>query len=118
MATLGIDLALAAKVVWVVVVVVSTEALWVGRRGFDDASVIVYAYFQILGPQGGSMELLQEVRHATGDHPAHTISRENCLGVITVSEQVIKAILIKGAMGSDHHPGLVGMHTHKVLGFR
>lgn len=63
-ATLGIDLALAAKVAWVVVVVVSTKALWVGRRGFDDASVIVYAYFQILGPQGGSMELLQEVRHA------------------------------------------------------
>lgn len=34
-----------------------------GVVGFDDAGVVVDAHLQVFGPQGGVVQLLQEIRH-------------------------------------------------------
>lgn len=45
----------------------SSEALlaWlaVGVAGFNGTCIVVYSHFQVLGPQGSSMQLVQKIRH-------------------------------------------------------
>lgn len=48
--------------------------------GFDDACVVVDAHLQVFGPQGGVVQLVQELRHTCeGRQSVSELSISSCL---------------------------------------